>query len=121
MALPKRVKNGGSYYKGYALTVTGSGNDTLDMDLAAQSVVNGLSITPSEDGSGDTFKLEHQNAAGTVIETLAEDIYNIGAKVAILFDFAALEKMEVNDKLVLTYTSVAEVAMTVHVIVEHLK
>lgn len=124
MAQSKRSKVAGSFYKGYALTVNaGAGAYTLDMAVAGQpsSALSGLTVIPSEKGSGDSFKIEHVTADNTVVKTLAETVPNIGKSVAIQFDLAALELVPLGNKIRLTYTNVAGVAMTVNVLVERLK
>ena len=122
-ALPKRIKVGGSYYKGYSLTVNAATGDyVLDMTLASDAcAINGITIIPSEYGAGDTFKLEHLASDNTVLETLAETVYNVGASVAWQLDFSAIEKMLAGEKFRLTYTNAAGVAMTVYTLVERIK
>lgn len=123
MALPKAIKVGGSYYKGYALTVSaGTGDYILDMTLATSAcAVNGITIITSEYGAGDHFKLEHLDSSSNVLETLAETVFNVGASVAWELDFSAIEKMLAGEKLRLTYTNVAGTAMTVYTLVERIK
>jgi hypothetical protein len=53
------------------------------------------------------------------LATLAETIYNPGAGIAISFDFPALEPMDANEPLRLTYTNTAGKAVAVHCIVEY--
>lgn len=134
MALPKRVRDsGGSFYKGYILAVgAGLGDHVLDMTIADKGcAVNGIIITPSLSGSGDYFKLEHLNSDGDALKpdgsaiknegVLGETIYNIGKYVSQKFDFISLEVFYPADKLRLTYTNVAGVAMNVFVTVERVK
>jgi hypothetical protein len=121
-ALPKRVKSGGSYYKGYKLVVSATPADyTLDMTLTQACVVNGITIIPDAYGAGDYFKLEHLDENSVVIETLAETVYNVGANAAWQFDFAALEEMLANHKFRLTYTNVAGTAINVYTCVERIR
>ena len=121
-ALPKRVKVGGSYYKGHILVVgSDTGDYTLDMVMTVACVVNGVTVIPDAYGAGDYFKLEHLDANDKVVATLAETVYNIGASAAWQFDFAALEKMEANHKFRLTYTNVAGTAMNVYTNVERIR
>ena len=122
MALHKKVKRGGVYYKGYKLTVSAAtASYALDMSLTKQFLVSGITVIPDALGAGDTFKLERTDASDVVLDTYAETIYNIGAYSAWHFDFATLEPFEANDKLKLTYTNVAGVAMTVYTSVEIIK
>jgi len=121
-ALPKKVKSGGSYYKGYKLTVdAGTGDYVQDMTETTASVVNGITVIPDTYGSGDYFKLEHLDADSNLVETIADTIYNVGANAAWYFDFASLEKMGANHKFRLTYTNVAGVALSVYISIERIK
>jgi len=122
MALAKRVKIGGSYYKGYKLSVLATPGDyVLDMTLVKACVINGLTVIPDAYGAGDYFKLEHLDASNAVISTIAETVHNVGASAAWQFDFAALERMEPGDKFRLTYTNVAGVAMSVYTNLERVR
>lgn len=122
MALPKRVKVGGSYYKGYSLTVNASAADyTLDMTLTEASAINGINIIPDAYGAGDYFTIQHLDSASAIVETLVDTVYNVGASAAWHFDLSALELMGASHKFRLIYTSVAGVAMTVYTCVEHIK
>jgi len=122
MALPKRTMVGGAYYKGYKLEVgAGAGDYVLDMTLAAKAcAANGLSVTPDAYGAGDYFKVEHLSAGGDVLARLGETIYNIGKNVTQIFDFPAMELLAAGDKIRLTYTNAAGVAMNVYTILERL-
>lgn len=122
MALPKRIKTGGSYYKGYKLTVDATPGDyVLDMTVASGCLVNGITVIPDEYGAGDYFKLEHLNANNGVVETIGETVYNVGANAAWELDFAAAELMDANHKFRLTYTNVAGNALNVYTCVERIK
>lgn len=121
MALQKRVKQGGSFYKGYELNVSSSaGNYVLDISESRAAAVNSVSITPDGYGSGDKFKLEHMSSDTLrTLVLMADDIYNPGANVSTLFDFPALEMMGAGDKLRFTYVNTATEALNVHLIVEY--
>lgn len=122
MALNKRVMRGGSYYKGYKLSVSATPGDyVLDMTLSTACVINGLTVIPDTYGAGDYFKLEHLDASNNVVKTLGETIYNVGASAAWEFDFAALEQMSAGDKFRLTYTNVAGSALSVYTNVERIR
>ncbi len=122
MALSKSVKTGGSYYKGYKLTVNAAAGDyVLDMTLTSACVINGITVIPDTYGAGDYFTLQHLDANNVVVETLGDTVYNVGANAAWEFDFAALERMGANEKFRLTYTSVAGVAINVYTCVERIK
>lgn len=122
MALPKRVMTGGAFYKGYSLTVLASAGDyALDMTLSDRScAVNGITVVPDTYGAGDHFKLEHLDADNNVVARLAETVYNVGKNIAWIFDFPAAELMDAGHKFRLTYTSVAEEALSVYVNLERL-
>jgi hypothetical protein len=121
-ALPKRVKIGGSFYKGYKVSVSATPGDyVLDMTLTTACVINGLTVIPDVYGAGDYFKLEHLNANNVRIALIAETVYNVGASAAWQFDFAALERMEPGEKFRLTYTNVAGNALTVYTNLERIR
>ena len=121
MALTKRTKQGGSYYKGYELIVSSSAGDyILDISETGYSTINSLSITPDTYGAGDTMQLSHMNSGTTdTIAILADSIYNPGANLATMFDFPALEMMGAGEVLRFTYTNTATEALNVHLIVEY--
>ncbi len=122
MALPKRVKIGGSYYKGYKLVVSATPGDyVLDMTLTKAAAINGLTVIPDAYGSGDYFTLQHLDASGAVVTTIADTVFNVGANAGWLFDFASLELMGANHTFRLTYTNIAGVAVNVYTNVEHIK
>ena len=122
MALPKRVMVGGAYYKGYKLTVNAAiGDYVLDMTMTDKScALNGITVVPDKYGAGDYFKLEHLNSVNVVQALLSDTVYNVGAQAAWLFDFPAMELMDAGDKLRLTYTNVAGVALNVYTNLERL-
>ena len=78
MALVKRVKIGGGYYKGYMCAVSSSsGNYTTIIVNTAGAAINGLSITPDDYGAGDTMKVEHLSdvsGTGTCLTLLVSDL-----------------------------------------------
>ncbi len=122
MALPKRIKVGGSYYKGYTLSV-GASTGAYPLIIAQTSglAVNSLSVTPGAAGVGDTWKLRHYNdnsGTGKVTALLAEDIPNMGKNATVMLDFPAAEKVDTGECLRLDYTNVAGTGMSVFVIVE---
>jgi hypothetical protein len=122
MAINKQVKIGGSYYKGYKLVVgAGVGSYQLDMTFPTSCVVNGITVIPDAYGTGDYFKIEHLDVNGVLIRTIAENIYNVGANAAWLFDLIALERMNPGDKFYLTYQNVAGVALNVYTNVERIR
>ena len=122
MALNKKVKVGGGYYKGGMCTVNvASGNYTSIIVNARGAAINGISVTPDGYGSGDTMKLEHYNdvgGTGTCLAILAEDIYNQGAGSPIMFDFPAMELVEAGECIKFTYINTASVGMNVYLIAE---
>ena len=122
MALAKLVKVGGSYYKGFKLTVDAApGNYVLDMTLTDKAcAANCLSVTPDMYGAGDYFKVEHLDGDSVVKALLVENVYNVGKSVTQIFDFPALELLDAGHKVRLTYVSVAGTGMSVYTILERL-
>lgn len=122
MALGKRVKEGGSFYKGYSLPILGaSGDTTLFMAVSSGGcAINSIAIIPDVAGVGDTIKLENvQGTAGsTVIATLGESLPNMGAGIPISLDFICLEKVLPGNSLKLTYTNTSLNSVTAYIIVE---
>jgi len=122
MAIPKRVKQGGCYYKGSILPVSSASGDYVAFlsITAGGCALNGISVIPASAGPGDTIKLEHltQSSGGAVVATLAESIPNMGAGIPINLDFYAQELMLSGESLKLTYTNTASVAMNVFIILE---
>jgi hypothetical protein len=122
LSLTKRVKIGGSYYKGYILVVSATpGAYVLDMTLATASAINGIMIIPDTYGAGDYFKLEHLDSDNSLIQTLADTVYNVGANAAWEFDFASLELMGAGHKFRLTYTNAAGLPLNVYTCTERLR
>jgi len=123
VALSKRIKIGGGYYKGYKLSVGATPGDYIQVITnASGAAMNGLSITPDGYGVGDTMKVEHfDDAAGTgsCLAILAEDIHNAGANSAVLLDYPAAELVDVGQSIKFTYTNTASVAMNVYLIAEY--
>lgn len=127
MALAKRVKVGGSYYKGHKLDVA-SASGTYPIAIVATAkgyAVNGISVTPDSSGLNDTFTLEHVDTVatvgGNVIATLVEGVYNMGGGITISLDFSTLELIEMGESLRLSYLNTASVAMPVYITVETVK
>ena len=127
MALGKRVKVGGSYYRGHTLDIASStGNYVLVIAPTTNNyAMNGLSVTPSSAGVGDYFSLYHYDntasSGGNIIATLAENIYNLGGNISVMLDFASLELVNPGESLRFIYTNSATAAMTVYVTVETIK
>lgn len=122
MALGKRIKIGGSYYKGYILPVSATPGDyVIDMVIATGCAINGITIIPDGYGVGDYFKLDHLDSSNKEVKVLAETVYNVGANAAWLLDFAAAELMNAGDKFRLTYTNVAGVALNIYTCVERIR
>ena len=123
MALAKRIKIGGGYFKGHVLAVASDTGSYVLVMTNDNAVINGISITPDAYGVGDTMKLEHRaDIAGTgrVISILAEDINNIGANAVVGLDLPSAEPINSDESLVLTYINTAGVAMNVYTIVEYI-
>ncbi len=124
MALPKRIKVGGSYYKGYECSVGATpGEHTVVLVNPSGSAINSISITPDGYGAGDHMKLEHftrNDGTGDVLAILAEELFNAGSGLTINLDFPAAELVNAGESLLFTYTNVAGVAMNVYLIVEYI-
>lgn len=127
MALPKRVKLGGSFYEGYKLDVASASGDYPIAILPSNTsfVANGISITPDSAGTNDYFGLDHVNTTatvgGTVIKALATSIYNIGGGITISLDFATLENVKSGESLRFTYHNTASQAMPVYITIESVR
>lgn len=122
MAVPKRIKVGGGYFKGTQMSVLATpGNYTLVMTNTDGAALNSVSIIPDGYGVGDTIKVEHRaDLAGTgrVMAILAEEINNVGANAAIALDLPAAELVGINESLKFVYVNTASVAMNVYIIAE---
>ena len=123
MAIGKRVKEGGCYYKGTILPVSSaSGTYVTFLSLTGTGgcAVNSLSIVPANAGPGDYVNVEHvQGTAGSVvIATLAENLYNMGGGIPINLDFIAMEKVLSGNSIKVSYINTASVAMNVFLILE---
>lgn len=122
MALPKRIKIGGGYYRGYKCIVSSApGNYVTVIANTGGAAVNGLSITPDGYGAGDTMKLEHFNdsgGTGACIALLAEDLYNAGANASIGLDFPSAELVNAGESIKFTYINTASIAMNVYLLAE---
>lgn len=126
MALPKRVKMGGSLYSGDKLVVMAAPGDyILNITMTQGAAVNGITVIPDAYGAGDYWKLDHIIAnplpgkAASV--PLASSVYNVGANAAIQLDFSAIELMTSGDTFRLTYTNVAGQAVNVYTILERIQ
>ncbi len=124
MALNKRVKIGGGYYKGYKCIVSSTpGSYTTIIANTSGAAVNGITITPDEYGPLDTMKIEHfDDVAGTgrCMAILAEDIHNAGAGSSIILDLPAAELIDNGQSLKFTYVNTASVAMNIYLIAEYM-
>ena len=131
MPIPKHVKQGGIYYKGYVVTdASAAGNYPIAIvpaDGTKACAVMGISITPDSKGagSGDYFDIAHMDTTGvtggTLIKQIATGIRNIGGGVAQSFDFAAMQMLSTGDSLRVTYVNSASQAMPVFITVEAIK
>jgi hypothetical protein len=124
MALPKRIKVGGAYYRGTVCSVmSASGEYTVVMTNTDGAAVNSVSVTPDGYGSNDTFGIKHyadSDGTGRVMAILAEDINNVGKGIGISLDFPAAELVNSGESLVFSYINTASVAMNVYLIAEYI-
>ena len=122
MALAKRVKIGGGYYRGYKCAVaSASGNYTTLIVNTSGAAINGITITPDDYGAGDSMKVEHFNdtgGTGSCLAILAEDLHNCGANSSIQLDFPAAELVNNGECIKFTYVNTASIAMNVYLIAE---
>ena len=124
MALPKRVKHGGSFFKGYQLAVLSTaGAYVLHISRPENFVVNSITFICSDSGAGDYLTAEVYNttSGGSLLTTLAESMYNPGPGVSMILGFPALEHVAANNDLRFTYVNSGSVALDVNVYVEHIK
>lgn len=125
MALPKKVKQGGSYFKGYQLTVdAGAGDYVLNISQTNGFMVNGIQLLPDDSGAGDYVTIEHRadtSAGAKVLETLADTIYNPGPGAAVALALPAIEPFQKDEDLRVTYTNAGGVAVSLNVYVEFIR
>lgn len=123
MALTKRSRIGGGYYKGYKCAVSVAAGDYVTYLInTSGAAINGISVTPDGYGAGDTMKIEHYSdtaGTGSCMAILAEDIYNQGAGSVVMFDFPAMELVQNGESIKFTYINAASVAMNVYLIAEY--
>lgn len=124
MALPKHIKVGGGYYRGYKLSVSASpGEYSQVINNTSGAAMNSLAITPDGYGVGDIMRVEHFNdvsATGRVLAILAESVHNAGAHSSILLDFPAAELVNNGESIKFTYVNTASVALNVYLIAEYI-
>ncbi len=122
MALPKRVKIGGAYYKGYLCSVGAStGSYTTLIVNTKGAAINSISIIPDGYGPGDTMSVEHWDdtaGTGSCKAILAENIYNMGAHASVSLDFPAAELVNNGESIKFIYVNSAGVSMNVYLIAE---
>ena len=127
MALPKRVKEGGVYYKGAKIDVASASGEypIAIIPSSTNCAVNGLSVCPSSSGLNDYIDVAHVNTTGDtggkIIKQIATGIYNQGGGVAISLDFAAMQMFSTGESLRVTYVNTASIAMPVYIVVEAIK
>ena len=126
-ALPKRVKVGGIFYKGFQLVVASNVGDypiAMVMTTAGHAY-NSLSITPDSYGAGDNYAAYVMDTTATtggkVLETLLDNVYNLGGGVTVNFDFASLQKVDPGNSIKFVYTNTATKAMNVYITAECIK
>ena len=122
MALPKRIKVGGGYYRGYKCIVSSaSGSYNSVIANTSGAAINGISITPDDYGAGDMMRVVHHadaDGTGRVMAIIAEDLYNVGKSASIMLDFPAAELVNNGESIKFTYVNTASVAMNVYLIAE---
>lgn len=122
MALAKRVKVGGAYYRGDVCIVSSAGGDYAKVITnTSAAAINGVSVTPDMYGPLDTWKLVHYNdpaGTGQVLAIIAESINNVGAGSTITLDFPAAELINNGECMKFIYTNTASVAGNVYLVSE---
>lgn len=122
MALPKRVKVGGAYYKGYKCAVSSAAATYVTyIENAGGAAMNSISLTPDQYGVGDTMALTHyskSSGAGNIIAIIAEDLNNVGKNASVMLDFPAAELVNSGESVKFAYINTASVAMNVYLIAE---
>lgn len=121
MALPKKVKHGGSFFQGYQLPVlTSSGSYVLHISQANAFMINSIQFICPDSGAADFIKIEHydQTSGGTLLKTIAKDIYNPGPGAPMSIPFPALEPFNTGHDCRFTYVNSGSVPMNVNVYVE---
>jgi hypothetical protein len=127
MAYGKRLKVGGSCYKGYTFSVTGVGEFATSItQTTGRFALTTITVVPDMYGAGDYFTIEHLDEKNNVFPnatkgTLAETLYSMGASAAIALDLPSLEDFAEGHKLRVKYTSVAGVALNVYVYIERIR
>ena len=122
MALNKRVKIGGSYFKGYKLTVAAAVGDYIQkIEYTRPMSVSAISLTPTVFGDGDYVKIQRMDENDVEKDVLAETVYMLGAKVSVILELSAIEPFEIGEQLWVTYTSAAGLALTEHILVDYVR
>lgn len=127
MALPKRVKTGGIFYRGHKINVLSApGNYVIAIAPSTTAcAVNGISVTPDSDAVNDYFDVAYVNttgtSGGTIVKQIASGIYNLGGGITISLDFAAMQLMDIGESIRVTYVNTASVAMPVYITVEAIR
>jgi len=124
MAVAKRVKIGGVYYKGYVCAVSSSTGDyTVIIVNSGGGAMNSLSIVPDTYGSGDTMDIQHFDDAGgtgSIVAVIGENLYNLGRSVPINLDFPAAERIDSGHSVKFIYSNAASKAMNVYIVAEYM-
>ncbi len=124
MALPKKIKRGGAFFKGYKCVVaTASGEYATYIVETAGYVLNGVSIIPDNYGAGDVMAIQHVKTtagavAADVVAVIATNLYNQGAYSGINLDLSAVEQVDAGESIKFIYLNTASVAMNVYLIAE---
>jgi len=124
MALSKRLKIGGVYYRGDVCAVGAvTGNHAVVITNTSGAVINGISITPDDYDAGEKMSLIHyDDSAGTgaTLAILADDIYNVGKNATIMLDFPALELVHKGQSLKFIYNNSSGNAKNVYILSEYI-
>ena len=125
MALPKRIKQGGSYFKGYSLVIgTTAGDYVLNITTASAFQVNGVQLVPDDSGSGDYITVGHfadVGAGAAEEDRIADTLFNTGPLTPLGLAFPAIEPFKADEDLRVTYTNVGTLAINLNVYVEFIR
>ena len=122
IATTKYETDGSTYYKGGKLSIGATtGDKTLDVIVTSATKVVGITITPDTAGASDPISVAVYDTTPTLVETIAESIYNLGANISIGLDFPKEVDVPASYKLRTIYNNASGTAKVLNVIVEYLK
>lgn len=125
MALPKRVKLEGGYFKGYQLAVlTASAKYTLHITEGGNTIVNSIQFVAEDSGDADFIEIgvyPDTGASAVIDKSLATTIYSPGPGTPMELAFPTLIHVASAQDLRFIYVNSGSVPMNVNVYVEYVK